>query len=202
MSAPSGRSFSEQRDSTRRASRLPAWSVLASILFHAVVATFGWYALSPVYIDNFRLRATLRPARHTKIAWTSNAFQQHDANIERGRGGARAEPEGHVDRDRQEQVVPTNSPDEVYLPQELLTQPAMPAQEIDLQGDAPLGPGSFRMRLWISKDGVVTKIELEDTNIPAWFTDRITEQFRQSKFVPGIRNDQSIASILRVEITF
>ena len=58
------------------------------------------------------------------------------------------------------------------------------------------------MNLWINKDGAVTQIDQEDSEVPVWFTDRIIEKFKQSRFIPGIREDKPVASILRVEVTF
>jgi len=92
--------------------------------------------------------------------------------------------------------------DEGYLPQESLSRAAVPENEIDLQDLQPPGAGSFKMQVWINSQGKVTRVDLEESDVPSWFTDQVVDRFKKSWFKPGQRDEKPVASIMRVEVNF
>ena len=180
---------------------MPIWAVLASMFLHAILVVLFWHFFSRASSVSHRLHVTLS-SRHADIAWTASEFKRQDANLERRRQPENPASDGESVHEGTENAVTTEDHGEVYLPQELLSSTATPREEIDLQGDSPPGPGIFRLTLWIDQDGSVTQIDLEETELPAWFTDRIIDKFRRSAFSPGLRDDQPVSSTLRVEVTF
>jgi len=181
---------------------IPAWAVLASILIHAFVIALVWHSAPFPLHENRRRPITLRLPRQSDIIWTSYGSHLGDSKNEKAWQPRKAASPHNSGGHATENPATTANQDEVYLPQEVLTAAATPSEEIDLQGESPPGPGGFRITLWISKDGLVTQVDLEDSETPIWFTDRIIEIFKQSKFVPGMREDRPVASTLLVEVTF
>ena len=96
----------------------------------------------------------------------------------------------------------TLDPDEGYLPPELLSRAAIPEDEIKLEDIEPPASGSFRMQLWINSRGKVARIDVEPSDVPAWFTDQIVARFASAWFSPALRDDKRVASIMRVEVIF
>lgn len=92
--------------------------------------------------------------------------------------------------------------DEGYLPQEFLSRAAIPEDEIDLQEIPPPGTGSFRMLVWINSRGDVARIDLDNSDVPAWFSEQVVDRFKKSRFRPGLRDEKPVASIMRVEVTY
>lgn len=92
--------------------------------------------------------------------------------------------------------------DEGYLPQEFLSRAAIPEDEIDLQEIPPPGTGSFRMLVWINSRGDVARIDLDDSDVPAWFSQEVVDRFKKARFKPGLRDEKPAASIMRIEVNY
>lgn len=73
--------------------------------------------------------------------------------------------------------------------------------EIDLQDISSPEEGAFRMYLWIDSRGRVTRVDVQDPKVDAWFVDQIVERFRKSRFTPGLRG-KPVAAIMHVEVSF
>ena len=181
---------------------LPVWAVLVSMLIHGVGITLVWCFVSPPWVETRQLHITFRSTRHTDVTWTTYGFHARDSEYQKAWQPRKTKSTNYSDGPTPENPATAVDQDEVYLPQEVLTTAATPNEEIDLQGESPPGPGGFLITLWISKDGLVTQVDLKDSETPIWFTDRIIEIFKQSRFVPGMREDRPVASTLLVEITF
>lgn len=90
-----------------------------------------------------------------------------------------------------------------YLPAEFLSRTALPASEIELQDIAsPETPGRLQLLLWINQAGEVTQVDVELTEAPDWFTQQVTQRFKQAVFEPGLRAGRAVASLMRIEVLF
>ncbi|MBT3065731.1 hypothetical protein [Rhodoferax sp. U11-2br] len=90
-----------------------------------------------------------------------------------------------------------------YLPSEFLSRVALPASEIELEDIAsPEVPGRLQLLLWINQAGEVTQVDVELTEAPDWFTQEVTQRFKQAVFEPGLRAGRAVASLMRIEVLF
>lgn len=90
-----------------------------------------------------------------------------------------------------------------YLPAEFLSRTALPASEIELQDlAAPEAPGRLQLLLWINQAGEVTQVDVEASDAPDWFTQEVTQRFKQAVFEPGLRAGRAVASLMRIEVLF
>lgn len=92
--------------------------------------------------------------------------------------------------------------EEGYLPQEFLSRAAFPVDDIDLQDISSPEEGAFQMYLWIDSRGKVTRVDVQDSKVAAWFVDQIVERFKRSRFTPGLRGDRPVAAIMHIEVVF
>lgn len=92
--------------------------------------------------------------------------------------------------------------EEGYLPPEFLSRAAFPVDDIDLQDISSPEEGSFQMYLWIDSRGKVTRVDVQESKVAAWFVDQIVERFKSSRFTPGLRGDRPVAAIMHVEVVF
>jgi len=58
------------------------------------------------------------------------------------------------------------------------------------------------MHLWITRDGKVIQIDVEESPTPTWFVELVVERFRQSDFNPARRDELAVPSILDVEVSY
>lgn len=184
---------------------VPYWSILGSLIIHAVAFISFLFVFSPISLRVFKeepLIVRLLPHRNqiAIIGISSVEIPQNSPEISSGNPPSSASSAIHF-QNRVANKAATD-PEEGYLPQEYLTSAAIPEDEIDLQMIPSPGEGSFRMQVWINSQGKVTKVDLDVTDAPSWFTAQVIEKFEKCRFRPGLRDDRAVASIMRVQVSY
>jgi hypothetical protein len=90
-----------------------------------------------------------------------------------------------------------------YFAKELEGQPA-PLEVISLENEfdsVANKTGQIHLSLLISNEGMVLWAHIEESEFPDDLNDLIVKKFLDSRFTPGIRNDQSVNSFIRIEVT-
>jgi hypothetical protein len=58
------------------------------------------------------------------------------------------------------------------------------------------------LRLWISALGEVTDVTTESNELTADVAAAVMANFRRTRFVPGERNGERVASVMRIEVSY
>lgn len=94
--------------------------------------------------------------------------------------------------------------DHYYSPKELDTKP-QPQAEIILEfPEASLGisRASAILVLFIEKDGSVSRIEVEQSNLPKVFEENAINTFKSAKMYPAMKDGVAVRSILKIQVEF
>jgi hypothetical protein len=86
-----------------------------------------------------------------------------------------------------------------------LTKSPQPAESPDLDPpqELPVSPnGKMVLRLWISALGEVTDVTTESNELTADVAAAVMANFRRTRFVPGERNGERVASVMRIEVSY
>lgn len=91
----------------------------------------------------------------------------------------------------------------------------IPAEELDERPQAiaelPADPPRLRehpeggrvvLRLWINEFGTVSRVDVEDSDMPEIFQDEARAAFYRMAFVPGKKNGRPARTLMRVEVTY
>lgn len=193
-----------QNDAVRREKIIPAKAFLGSILLHALVVlmfliwgTTGFRHASTGEMLSVRL---VDAGGHERLDSATPASNMRNPVVEAVAN--LSIPAGTTISKKWDASDLLTGSEEGYLPQEFLSRVAIPVDEIDLQDISSPEEGAFQMYLWIDSRGRVTRIDVQDPNVAAWFVDQIVERFRKSRFTPGLRGDKPAASIMHVEVIF
>lgn len=62
--------------------------------------------------------------------------------------------------------------------------------------------GKLILKLWIDTQGQVEDVVVESSELPEIFAEVAIKAFRQSRFAPGERNGQRVASVMRIEVSY
>jgi TonB family protein len=96
-------------------------------------------------------------------------------------------------------------PGQAYYTTDQLTkrpQPMAPA-ELDPSDLKPIvASGKIVLKLWITSQGNVAKVEVESSNLPHMFVRAAVEGFRRLTFVPGERGGQAVGTVMRIEVIY
>ena len=68
--------------------------------------------------------------------------------------------------------------------------------------DVNVANGTLILKIWINEFGDVDKISIEETDLPELIATSAADVFRKTHFRPGEINDQSVASIIKIEIRY
>lgn len=93
--------------------------------------------------------------------------------------------------------------------------PYREARELDLRPeireDIPINPPELRaesvggrliLKLWISANGDVDAVAVEQSSLPALFENNASNAFRAAKFKPGEKDGVAVGAIMRVELNY
>ena len=89
-----------------------------------------------------------------------------------------------------------------------LTQRPRPLAQVDLSDPALSDPadvarsGSIMLRLLIDDTGKVDQVLVEASDLPDIFQELAIRRFSQTRFSPGMIQDQAVRSQMRLEVTF
>ena len=100
---------------------------------------------------------------------------------------------------------PLALPGPVYYTSDQLSRRPKPTAEpaLDTEEAAPLAAaGTIILRLWIDARGKVDAADIERTDLPELFSNTALSAFSKLQFVPGERNGQRVASIMRIEVRY
>ena len=91
-----------------------------------------------------------------------------------------------------------------YLSSQLSKRPQPASEpELDTEETASIPAfGTVVLRLWIDARGEVTTVEIERSELPEIFSQTAANAFRNLRFVPGEREGQRVASVMRVEVAW
>ena len=92
-----------------------------------------------------------------------------------------------------------------YYPASRLTKRPRAIAPIDL--DIPeirgfIASGKVVLILWISDLGLVTEVEVEQSELPGAFAASARSVFSHARFEPGELDGQTVGSIIRIEVTY
>lgn len=63
-------------------------------------------------------------------------------------------------------------------------------------------PGHVRLRLFLNERGSVDRVEVEESTLPAGFTDQLRGEYARLKFTPAQRQGLPVPSWLRFEVVY
>lgn len=92
-----------------------------------------------------------------------------------------------------------------YFPVNELDVPPQPLKEVTLPEYQEAGTTAkpyMVLVLYLDTDGVVKKTEIEASDIPSDFQDKIVEAFRNTPFSPGEKNGEKANVRLRIEVSY
>ena len=203
---------------------IPIWALLGSVMLHALLLwPFGWHWRLPSWLGGRPQRMVVRvlapPAQPARLSLVSPSpvdpatplspekqpvTEMATATPAPTPASASASASAPAPTPTEQPVsTPSDDPDEGYLPSELLSRPATPVGDIELQSIAsPETSGRLQLVLWINKAGEVVKVDIEVTEGPSWFTDQVIDRFQQTRFEPGLKDGQPVASLMRIEVSF
>ncbi len=80
---------------------------------------------------------------------------------------------------------------------------AIAVQELDTpEMKAIIVAGKLILKLWIDNQGQVEDVVVESSELPEIFAAVAVKAFRQSRFAPGERNGQRVATVMRIEVSY
>jgi len=188
---------------------VPFWALLVSVVMHVLLlGCFGGSCHLPSWLHTRQERLFVKlipqhgqpalPAAITLIKPAQDALAPSEAP-EQQPVAVKAAP---APTPPASSASPQDT-DDGYVPSEFLSQTAIPTSDIDLQDIAsPEAPGRLQLLLWINKEGEVTKVDVELTQAPEWFSAQVIDRFKQAPFVPGQRDNKPAASLMRIEVSF
>jgi hypothetical protein len=188
---------------------MPFWALLMSVVLHALLlGCFGGSCHLPSWLRARQERLVVK-----LIPQHGQSEQPASITLVKHAQDDLAPPVLPATQAISEKVAPAPQPpasnaspqdtDDGYLPSEFLSQTAIPTSDIDLQDIAsPEAPGRLQLLLWINKAGEVTKVDVELTEAPQWFSAQVIDRFKQAPFVPGQRDNKPEASLMRIEVSF
>lgn len=62
--------------------------------------------------------------------------------------------------------------------------------------------GKLTLKLWIDNQGQVEDVVVESSELPEIFAEVAAKAFKQSRFAPGERNGQRVATVMRIEVSY
>ena len=118
---------------------------------------------------------------------------------------ARAEPEAELQSSPALQGVAPSGDGDVYLPRRQLDQGPAPLSPVLLLWPAdgpPAGHYEEVLSVFIDEAGVVQRVRLEGSSLPAALENVARQAFLATRFTPGQADGQPAKSWIRVEVTF
>jgi protein TonB len=100
-------------------------------------------------------------------------------------------------------ILPIPGP--VYYTADQLTKRAhaIKVKKLDApEMQAIIVSGKLILKLWIDTQGQVEDVVVESSELPEIFAEVAVKAFRQSRFAPGERNGQRVASVMRIEVSY
>jgi hypothetical protein len=92
-----------------------------------------------------------------------------------------------------------------YIPREFLNFVPKPLAEIEIPFPATITGEvtvHLQLALFIDENGVVTEVQVDDSQLPAEIENTAVNAFLNARFKPGEINGLVVRSLLRVEVTF
>lgn len=185
--------------------RVPLCALLVSLLLHALLLWPANKAWLPSWLRGQQdQRVILRVLRPPPVSQLTLRQPPQQTSAPAPPTPQTAEPEASDSTSQPSPAAePPSDSENGYLPSEFLSRVALPASEIELQDIAsPETAGRLQLLLWINQTGEVTQVDVEVSEAPDWFTQQVTQRFKQAVFEPGLRAGRAVASLMRIEVLF
>lgn len=103
-----------------------------------------------------------------------------------------------------QEYLPLNSQPEYFPASELQLRPSPEAPVILPFPDAPLGKqkATAILLLYISAEGTVDRVEIDESELPAEFEKVAIDTFLQAKMRPGIKDGSAVPARMKIEVEF
>lgn len=100
-------------------------------------------------------------------------------------------------------VLPFSAP--LFYPTDQLSKRPQPLGSADLE--APeisliVASGRMILKLWIDESGEVVDVDIENTDLPAVFSQTAQAAFKRLRFTPGERGGVRVGSVMRIEVNY